>query len=672
VLALTGGNPLFVTEVATWGGEGVPVSVGDAVLAREARLPAEVRETLEVLSVLPGGAAPDLVERIAGPSGEGIAVGVQRELLRTDGELVQFRHELVRRAVESSLSPPTRRSLNRRVLAALGEGADPALLVHHAREAGDAAAIVAYAPRAARAAVAVESHREALAHLRALEPYLYRLAPAEQAALWEERARTESLALSMDAALASIGRAIELYRSAGSDRDLARALTFAVGPLFFDTSGERPVGEAGSSKPGARAEACAAEAVAILGRYPPGPELARALAQQAGLAAMTDDAPRATEVAGLAFHLAERVGDHWAACHARQMQGIVVRATPEGMVLFEEARRRAEEHGYADQEARALCNMSCSAFEMLDLESAIGLSRRARDAAIRHDMPVWEAWARLCLTAYRIEVGDWEDAEHDLIGLLAYGELTEIKAACLLGTLQARLRRRSARPTLERAWSLLQTYSRTVDTVYVAGAFAEYLWLAEEDDPDLVAQMLPMVTAMTGTWAVPSTGVLPFWLWQLGHLPRIPDWVAPQWRLIDGRPREAAALWQAHGLPYQQGLALMHAGEEGQLQALRIFEDLGASVTAARLRRLLADHGVLVPRGPAVTTRRHPAGLTVRQAEVLQLLAEGCTNPEIADRLFISPRTAESHVAAILLKLDVADRAEAVATARAQGLLAAD
>lgn len=76
-----------------------------------------------------------------------------------------------------------------------------------------------------------------------------------------------------------------------------------------------------------------------------------------------------------------------------------------------------------------------------------------------------------------------------------------------------------------------------------------------------------------------------------------------------------------------------------------------------------------MPRGKARTTRGHAAGLTARQAEVLELLAENLSNTEIADRLFISPRTVENHVAAVLSKLDSFTREEAVAAAAADGLL---
>lgn len=68
----------------------------------------------------------------------------------------------------------------------------------------------------------------------------------------------------------------------------------------------------------------------------------------------------------------------------------------------------------------------------------------------------------------------------------------------------------------------------------------------------------------------------------------------------------------------------------------------------------------------------HAAGLTARQAEVLGLLAEGMTNSEIADELFVSHRTVENHVSAVLMKLDVATREAAVSAARERGMLASD
>jgi DNA-binding NarL/FixJ family response regulator len=60
--------------------------------------------------------------------------------------------------------------------------------------------------------------------------------------------------------------------------------------------------------------------------------------------------------------------------------------------------------------------------------------------------------------------------------------------------------------------------------------------------------------------------------------------------------------------------------------------------------------------------------LTAREREVLDLVAAGCGNHEIARRLVLSEKTVRNHVAAILLKLEVSDRAAAVAKARDTGL----
>lgn len=67
--------------------------------------------------------------------------------------------------------------------------------------------------------------------------------------------------------------------------------------------------------------------------------------------------------------------------------------------------------------------------------------------------------------------------------------------------------------------------------------------------------------------------------------------------------------------------------------------------------------------GPARTGPKALGLLSRREREVLELLAEAMTNAEIAERLFISPKTAEHHVSNILAKLQLRSRAEATAFA---------
>jgi DNA-binding CsgD family transcriptional regulator len=92
--------------------------------------------------------------------------------------------------------------------------------------------------------------------------------------------------------------------------------------------------------------------------------------------------------------------------------------------------------------------------------------------------------------------------------------------------------------------------------------------------------------------------------------------------------------------------------------ALESFERLGAVRDADAAAALLRQLGA-----PARTFPRGHGALTRRETEVLSLLAEGCSNAEIAKRLYISRRTAEHHVARILAKLGLRTRAEAAAYA---------
>ena len=81
-------------------------------------------------------------------------------------------------------------------------------------------------------------------------------------------------------------------------------------------------------------------------------------------------------------------------------------------------------------------------------------------------------------------------------------------------------------------------------------------------------------------------------------------------------------------------------------------------------RATLRAYGVQrVPRGPRADTRANPAGLTARQLEVLALLREGLTNAEIAKRLVLSVKTVNHHVSAVLDKLGVDNRHDAVRVA---------
>jgi DNA-binding NarL/FixJ family response regulator len=89
-----------------------------------------------------------------------------------------------------------------------------------------------------------------------------------------------------------------------------------------------------------------------------------------------------------------------------------------------------------------------------------------------------------------------------------------------------------------------------------------------------------------------------------------------------------------------------------------IVKPYAADELLTRVRRLVARATSLVPSVPSL-----PGRLTKRESEILQLLADGLTQKQIAERLFISPKTVGTHIEHILLKLGVRTRAQAVAVA---------
>lgn len=660
VLALADGNPLFVTEVLASGVETVPSSVQDSVLARAAKVSPGARRVLDLVSVIPGEAERALVAEILDPTPAQLSECVRQGLLRVDEDFVSFLHELTRRAIETALSSSDRRRLNQQVLAGLGAETNASRMVHHAREANDVESIVEYAPKAARAAMAIASYREAFAHFRTLEPYLDRVAQADRALIFDDWARTEFYLDNVEA-LDILAHAIELHRSRGDDVALARALTFGV--RLNEING----------LPSA-ADDCAAEAIEILEVYPPSPDLAFAVSQLAWLSLMRGDGARAMRIADRAIDLAAETGDDLTTIHALNTKGseMYMRGDADGLRLLEEARTLAQEGGYRFEEIRALLNMTSAALERLELELASDLAQRTRNTATRYENRTLEAYSDAQRAQIHCWKGEWVAADDIATEVLGSHPHTDLVVQWVLGRLQTRRGQPDAQLTIDRTWLLAEATGEMQNLLPVAAAYAEYLWVMGENTPSLVerfGEALDEGIRLGSSW---PTGDLAFWLWKLGELPQAPDGIAEPYRLmIEGEFSAAAELWSTIGCPYERAITLAQGDRATQLEALDILEGLGAVAVAAKLRKALIDQGVPVPRGRGRKTRAHPVGLTSRQAEVLELLDEALSNTEIADRLFVSPRTVEHHVSAVLRKLDASTREQAVASARAKGLLPA-
>jgi DNA-binding NarL/FixJ family response regulator len=115
------------------------------------------------------------------------------------------------------------------------------------------------------------------------------------------------------------------------------------------------------------------------------------------------------------------------------------------------------------------------------------------------------------------------------------------------------------------------------------------------------------------------------------------------------------------------GFLLKNSPPEDLVHAIRVVAAGDALLSPSVTRRLLEEFG----RQSTTPDHRTRAldGLTDRETQVLMLIARGLSNAEIAERLVVSPGTVKTHVARVLMKLDLRDRVQAVVLAYETGLI---
>jgi DNA-binding CsgD family transcriptional regulator len=190
-------------------------------------------------------------------------------------------------------------------------------------------------------------------------------------------------------------------------------------------------------------------------------------------------------------------------------------------------------------------------------------------------------------------------------------------------------------------------------------ARTEARWLEGRLDA-AVSELDRVRSFSTGATAVDRCWIA-IWTRRLGGTAQVVDQavdIEPFSSQLAGEGARAAMLWDRLDYRYEAALALLDTKEEDNLrESLSRLVDLGADAAARLVRRTMRDLGMRsIPTGARLTTRAHPRGLTTREQEILQLLSKGQSNEEISAELFISVRTVEHHVTAILGKLGVSTR----------------
>ncbi|MFE6620752.1 ATP-binding protein [Streptomyces sp. NPDC057740] len=662
----TGGNAFFVTQVLSDGGATVPATVRDAVLARAARLGPGARDALDAVACLGTRAAPWLVEAVSGRPPRELDECVERGLLTAEHSAVTFRHELVRIAVEEAIPPGRAADLHRRALTVLaarppGE-VDPARLADHGQRAGDRAAVLAYAPLAAERASALGAHQQAAAHLRRALDASPGLPPAERAGLLEELGRQCHLADDLDAALRAWQEAVAAWRRAGDGRRQGGALV-GLAVTAAHLAREIPLGE----------QACD-QALGLLACPSPGPEFALACAVRGKLSAM---AFRNADAIAWGERLRATAGDGAGGLEqALALLSIGIGRAQDGdtagLELIGRSIRLAREAAAYDQAGLGYFWLQLVCVTRRWYRAAERWYGEALAFTDDHGQEVWRQWLRAFHSRALLDQGRWDEAEalaSEVLRTAGVDDGRKMIGMVVLGRLRARRGDSDPGPLLTRVRTTMVTAEPVVGWIIGSTpALAEAATYA--GDADQVRAIVPSALAAAEEQGEPwLVGELAHWLSRADSLATVPARAAEPYRLqLSGLRQASADRWQEIGCPYEAALALADSPDEGMLrEALAAFDRLGArpmrDITAHRLRRL----GVRdIPRRPARASG--PEGLSPREQEVLTLLADGLRNTEIAQALFLSRRTVEHHVAAVLRKLRVANRTEAARYARRNGV----
>jgi DNA-binding CsgD family transcriptional regulator/tetratricopeptide (TPR) repeat protein len=588
-------------------------------------------------------------------------------MLRAEREHVAFRHELARIAIEASLPADRRRVLNRRVLELLptapsGE-IDVARLAHHAEAAGAGEAVLRFAREAAELAASLGAHAEAAdQYARALR-FGNALDPGERARLLESRAQACLLTDQNVEAIAALQGALALYRELGDKRGEANALRQLSTTLWC---------------PGrvAEAEQAGQQAVELLDGLETGRELGLAYANMAMLARDASDSEAARSWGTRTLAEAESLDDVDLRVAALMAIGEAdMRAgQPSGRTLLEQTVSLAEENGLTESVGWIEGLLGRTLLHQRLYPEADTRVRRALAYMSERGFELGRQYLLAYLAQSGLEQGRWAEAEERAAEVLRVRRVStapRILALVVTGLLRARRGEPDPWEPLDEARALGDATGELMRIGPVGAASAEAAWLAGRHDEivELTDAAYALALKRRDPWLAGSLAV---WRSRGGlRQPPVLDLAEPYSLELAGASERAADAWTGLGCPYEAALARLASEHETELRrSLVTLQDLGARPAAAIVARQLRNRGARgLPRGPRPATRRNPAGLTPRQHEVLVLLARGLRNGEIAERLFVSVKTVDHHVASIMRKLDVHTCNAATSVAIERGLV---
>jgi DNA-binding CsgD family transcriptional regulator/tetratricopeptide (TPR) repeat protein len=668
VYGISGGNPFYVNEILASYSPGIPDNIKDTILSVFNRLDTATRQVCELLSVLPTGLETNYLEELEPQYATALAACLDTKIILLKDNRLFFKHELYRRTIEYALSPFMRINLNRRVLTTFRErfeaGGETERIIHHAKNANDHQAVVHYAPIAARQAATLGAHVEAARLYHSAIEYYQGKDPDILVTLYEPYAYECYLTNRMKEAIIYQQKVAAIWQEKGNPERLGDSLWFLSRLWWFD--GNRR-----------QAERFARQAVDTLADRPSSRPKAMAFSNMSHLKMLSDQTVECIHWGENAIRMAEELADEEILSHAYNNVGSVQMRVPayrqKGLDLLKRSldialRRHLHEHA-----ARAYTNIASNAIQLKDYQLATSILFEGIHYCEEVELDSWRTYMLSWKARLLLDTGHWIEASaiaEQLIRSETQASIVKILALTVLGTIRMRAGEADALPLLLEAKTKAFESMELQRMLPALTALLEYEWITGHAILEKAAIEYAIgLLSQGGT--LRESSEFDFWLWKVRGQ-QVPLHAADE-RYRTDHPAitlETAAGWGRLGCPYEQALFLFEGDDDAKRQAIAIVHRLGANAVYEKMKLGMRSEGIRsIPRGSRKTTRDNPALLTERELGVLELLKEGLQNKEIGSRLYISAKTVDHHISAILFKLDVDSRTKAVREAIRRGIV---
>lgn len=659
VYSITSGNPFYVNEILANYSAGVPENIKDSVLSVFNRQEEKTKRVWEILSVIPGGFEIKYLDRMEPDYSSAVKNSLDSKILILEAGRLLFKHELYRRTIEASLSPLLRLTLNKKILDLfLGnfeQNQQIERIIHHAKNASEYDLVVRYAPLAAARAACLGAHLEASKLYFSAIEYYQGNDKDLLVQFYEWYAYECYLTNQIKEAIIFQGKALNLWKEKGNMEKISSSMRFLSRFWWFDGNRQK-------------AESFGVQAIEVLRDQPSTSAKAMAFSNMSQLKMLSSEHGACIFWGEQAIAIAKELDDMETLSHALNNVGTSQMQMPvskqKGIELLEQSLGIALKNSYHEHAARAYANLGTSAAEIKDVEFA----KKYLDAGILYceerDLDSWTSYMIIMKARLNLETGNWVEAYRSAEKLLRNENqlpVARIGALIVLATVKMRKGDLDVLDMLIQAKTIAFETMELQRIVPAMVALLEFEWITGKISIERATldRTISMVEEMGDFY---NYSEFAFWLWksrrqQVIFREKYSGYVTDDHHLA----RKAAGLWEELGYPYQQALALFDGGEMDKRKAISIVHKLGARAIFEKMKMEMRASGIKsIPRGIRKTTQSNPALLTEREMDVLQLLREGMQNKEIAARLFISVKTVDHHISAIMFKLDSNSRIKAV------------